>query len=792
MNKVNKNQALATEKFLSANEIKDDLIILKNGSLRAVIMVSSINFDLKSEDEQTAILSQFQSLANSADFPLQVLASSRRLVIDDYLKMIKEREKQQTNDLLKLQTQEYSEFIRSFVDLHAVMSKTFYIVVPYDRSVVSVSKSGLFGLFKGKTGEDEQAAASQEEFDRAKEQIFQRVSNITSLLSAIGLNAAVLKDEELKELLFKFYNPGDEKRDIDFSKAEDLKNLIAPSSAVIEADYLKIGKKFAKTLYVASYPRYLTGAWLESFINLDLVFDLSIFIHPSDTAAMMKSLRRRVAEVQSQISEKEEKGHVRDPILETAYKDLEDLRDKLQQGTEKFFQVGLYITVYGETLEELKKSEGILVSLFDSRLISAKTADFLQEDGFNSTLPLNLDRLQNHTPMNTEPLSSFFPFVSADLTSNSGALYGINRHNNSLIIFDRFSLQNGNMIMFATSGAGKSYTAKLEVLREMMMGADVIIIDPESEYEYLAETVGGTFIKISLTSPHRINPFDLPPSLKDETNEDVLKEAIINLEGLIRLLIGKLTPEEDSILERALIETYAAKDITPTADFSKVEPPILSDLYQILLGMEGGREIAVKLEKYVTGIFSGFLNYSTNVNINNQLVVFNIRDVQTDLRPIAMYVILNYIWTTVRAKLKKRVLLIDEAWIMMQNEDSAAFLFSIAKRCRKYYLGLTTISQDVADFTQSKYGRPVITNSAIQLLLKQSPATIDMVKETFNLTDQEKYLLLQSGVGEGIFFAGLKRAAIRIIASYTEDQIITSDPKQLLEIEAAKKELEKQ
>lgn len=787
-------QAKSSLQFLGFEDIREDVVVLKNGNLRAVIMVSSINFDLKSSDEQTAIMGQFQQFLNSLDFPVEILVSSRRLIVDDYLKAIREKERNQTNDLLKLQTQEYIEFIKSFVDLHAIMSKTFYVVVPLDATVTLQPKEGLgfLGSFFGKKSNvsEEQQSKSREEFVHTKDKLWQRVSNVMSTLTNLGLHAVPLETDELRELFFRLYNPGEEKREIDFANIGNVKEVIAPSSVLVESDHLKINSRYAKSFYVLSYPRYLAGAWLEAVINLDIVFDLALHIYPSDQALIMKGLRRRVAEVQAEISEEESKGKVRDPVLETAYRDLEDLRDRLQQGTERFFRLGFYITVYEDSLEALKKAESELKSLFDARLVILKDATFREEEGFMSTLPLLSDKLDIHAPMNTEPLSAFFPFVSADLTSNEGVLFGINRHNNSLIIFDRFSLQNGNMVVFATSGAGKSYTAKLEALREMMMGTDVIIIDPENEYQYLAETVGGTFVRISLTSQHHINPFDLPPAIRDESPDDIIKEAILNLEGLVHLLIGKLTAEEDAIIERALIETYASKDITAKSDFTKIEMPTFADFHQILAGMDGAGSLAKRLEKYVTGIFSGFLNYPTNVDVRNQLVVFSIRDLEADLRPIAMYVILNYIWTTIRSELKKRVLLVDEAWIMMQNDDSAAFLYGVAKRCRKYYLGLTTITQDVNDFMQSKYGKPIVTNSAIQILLKQSPAAIEMVKETFNLTEQEKYLLLQSGVGEGIFFAGLKRAAIRVIASYTEDQIITSDPKQLLEIEAAKKELE--
>lgn len=574
---------------------------------------------------------------------------------------------------------------------------------------------------------------------------------------------------------------------------QNIKDIIAPPALKIESRYLQLGEKYLRTFFIFSYPRFLSTGWFSPIINFDRTFNISLFIHPVDTALILKNLKKKVAEVEVQIAERAEKGMVRDPALETAYRDLEALRDKLMQAREKLFKVGVYITIFGDSTQELDKVESEFKSLLEGRLIYLKEAIFQEEHGFNSTLPLCLDELEIHTSMNTEPLSSAFPFISADLTSENGILYGINRHNNSLIIFDRFSMENANMVIFAKSGSGKSYTAKLEVLRSMMIKTDVIIIDPENEYQYLAETVGGSYFKISLSSPNHINPFDLPTPAKDEKPADVLRENILNLTGLLKIMLGGVTPDEEAVLDRALYETYASKDITPqTTDFSDLEMPLLQDLQTILENMEGGANMAKKLEKFTTGTFAGFLNQPSNINIKNQLVIFSLRDMQTDLRPIAMYLIMTYIWAAIRKELKKRLLLIDEAWVLMQYEEAAAFIFGIAKRCRKYFLGLTTITQDVADFMKSKYGQPIITNSSIQLLLKQSPATIDVVKQTFNLTDQETYLLLESNVGEGIFFAGLKRAAIKIIASYTEDQIITSNPAQLLEIEKAKAELEEE
>lgn len=571
-----------------------------------------------------------------------------------------------------------------------------------------------------------------------------------------------------------------------------LKDLISPAGIKINSNYIQIGSKFARTLFVFTYPRYLATNWFSPIMSMDKEFNVAMFVHPIETPWIMNQLKKKVVQVQSQINERQEKGLVRDPMLETALNDIEALRDNLLQGNEKFFKFGLYLTLFGDNAKELDDLENEVRSLLEGRMVYIKPASFQQEQGFNSTLPLFKDELQIHTSMNTGPISSAFPFVSVNLSDNKGVLYGINRHNNSLIIFDRFSLENANAVVFAKSGSGKSYTVKLEVLRSLMMGTEVIIIDPENEYQYLTETVGGSFIKISLNSPHRLNPFDLPVPPKGEQPGDVLRSTIINLVGLLRIMLGGLSPEEDSIIDRAIGETYASRDITAQSDFSKITPPLLSDLHSILKNMAGGASLASRLERFVTGSYSGLFNQHTNVELKNKLVSFSIRDMEEELRPIAMYIVLHYIWNIIRSELKRRILVVDEAWVMMRHDDAASFLFGIAKRCRKYYLGLTTITQDVADFMNSPYGKPIVTNSSLQILLRQSPATIDIIQKTFNLTEQEKYLLLESSVGEGIFFAGLQHAAIKVVASYTEDQIITSDPRQLLEIEKAKEELAEQ
>lgn len=570
--------------------------------------------------------------------------------------------------------------------------------------------------------------------------------------------------------------------------AEDLPNVIAPAGLEINSNYLRLGDYFLKTFFIFTYPRYVSSGWFSPIINLAEMMDISIMVHPMDTGLALRNLRKKTAQIQAEINEKQEKGIVRDPVLETAYEDVENLRDALQQAREKLFQMAVYITIYGTSPEELRKLENTIESIMESKLVYIKPALFRQGEGFNSVLPLDKDLLGINAPLNSGPASSLFPFVSPDLTSDKGILYGINMHNNSLIIFDRFSLENANSVVFAKAGSGKSYATKLEILRSMMMGTDVIVVDPENEYQNLANAIGGSYFKISLTSPSHINPFDIPIIPEGEEPADVFKSHVLNLTGLVKLMLGAVTPEEDALLDRVITETYASRDITAEnfGATKELNPPLLEDLQTILENTEGGRILAQRLDKFTHGSYAGFTNAPTNVDIKNRLIVFSIRDLEEELRPIAMYIVLNFIWNLIRSQLKQRILIVDEAWWMMKYKDSASFLFGLVKRCRKYYLGVTTITQDVDDFLKSEYGRPIITNSSIQLLLKQSPTSIDTVAKAFDLTEGEKSLLLEATVGEGLFFAGLKHVAIKIIASYTEDQIITTNPEQMLEAKGLK------
>jgi conjugal transfer ATP-binding protein TraC len=566
-------------------------------------------------------------------------------------------------------------------------------------------------------------------------------------------------------------------------------DIIAPSSIETKPTYLKLGERLVKSFFIFSYPRYLSTAWFSPIINLDIPMDISFFIHPIEAGLILKQLRKRVTEVQAELMEREEKGLVRDPALETAFRDIEELRDRLQTAQERMFKLGLYLTVYADTEKELRDIETTLRSLLESKLIYLKPALYQQKEGFVTTSPYGLDQLSVHSSMNTGPLSSVFPFVSFDLSSNEGILYGINQHNNSLVLFDRFSLENANMTVFGTAGSGKSYALKLEILRSLMLGVNVIVIDPENEYEALSEAVGGSYFKMSLGSASHINPFDLPIPREDEKPEDVLRSNIINLVGLMRLMLGGLTPEEDAIVDRALTETYAAKDITPGSDFSKVTAPLMSDFEAVLGTMEGAESLVRRVRKFTKGTYSNFFNKPSTVNMDNNLVVFGIRDMEEGLRPTAMYIIMRYVWNKIRSELKKRILVVDEAWWLMQSEDGASFLYGLAKRARKYWLGVTTITQDVNDFMKSDYGKPIITNSALLLLMKQSPATADTVQKTFNLTDWEKEILIGTAVGEGIFFAGQKHVAIKVVASESEHQFITTSPEEVAKIKEAKKKL---
>jgi conjugal transfer ATP-binding protein TraC len=628
-------------------------------------------------------------------------------------------------------------------------------------------KRGLFSSFLRSPQPQQQIQSNQRLVDKNSVEYLRK-------LSPAELRKEVIDTEiEIQKTLIeseKAYREG----------VTTIRDLIAPSSLKVTSGSLEIGTKLIRTFFVLTYPRIINSGWLEGVVNADVPMDLSLFIYPRDSTEVLRELKSKVGKIQASLQLNSEKGAARDPQLETAYRDVEGLRDAIQQGVEKFFKVGVYISIYADNVDQLEKYSQTVESVLAQQSIIMKRAALQMDDGFNSSLPILKDDLNVLNNMNTSPLSASFPFVSSELSSNDGILYGVNRHNNSLIIFDRFDLENANSLIFATSGAGKSYTVKLEILRSLMLGVSVIVIDPEQEYKLLCDKLGGVYINFSLNSVNRINPFDLPKALPGESTGDILRSAIVDLMGLMNLMLGKLNPTEESIMERAIKEVYAKRDITENANLNTVVSPTMSDLVEILEGIIGGESLAQRLYKYTDGTFAGIFNQRSNVDINNSFVVFNIRDLQETLRPIAMYVLLKFIWNEIRSKLKKRIVAVDEAWIMMQYEDSARFLYGLVKRARKYYLGVTTITQDVGDFLNSPFGKPIVTNAAMKILLKQSSAAIDTIADTFALTSGEKQVLLQSEVGQGIFFAGPRHVAIDIIAFPREHMIITTNPKELL------------
>ncbi|MSR67788.1 DUF87 domain-containing protein [Candidatus Peribacteria bacterium] len=565
---------------------------------------------------------------------------------------------------------------------------------------------------------------------------------------------------------------------------QKLLDVIAPAGLKFDRKMIELNDQLvARSFYTYNWPSQIYPNWLSQLINFDIQIDISMFIYPASNRVIMKMLRKKVAEMRSSIRMLQQRGIVRDPGLEAALQDAEELRDLLARGSEKLFQLGFYFTIYAENEVKMKKIQTDVEAILGGKLILTKPAAFQMEHGWNSCLPYCLDELDFSRNMNTQALATSFPFSSSDLTDDHGILYGINRHNDSLIIFDRFDLPNANANVFATSGAGKSYVVKLEILRSLIQGVQTYVIDPENEYVDLCKTVGGSMIPISLQSSYRINPFDLPKAVRGDEAEtgEILRSAVINLHGLFKLMLGSITPAEEGVLDKALLNTYALRGITlATLDPTKMEVPTMGDLIDVLKTTDGGESMAQTLQKYTTGSFSGLFDRPTNIELEKEMVVFQIRDLEETLRPIAIYVVLNFLWNRIRSDMRKRLLVIDEAWNLMQYEDSAQFLYGLIKRARKYYLGVTTITQDIDDFMNSPYGKPIISNTSLQLLLKQSASSVDNLAKLFYLTEGEKYLLLNSGVGQGLLFASNTHVAIQVVASASEHSIITTKPEEVM------------
>lgn len=567
-----------------------------------------------------------------------------------------------------------------------------------------------------------------------------------------------------------------------------IRDIIAPSGIEVDFNDLRIGSTYYRTFFIVGYPREVGANWLAPLINFNHSLDVAMYYYPIDAREVLENLRRKITEMQTELNIEYKEGRILDPEVQLALQDAKALQDELVAERERFFQFALYITLPAKSRKELELVTKQLENILAGIMLVSRKATLQMEDGFRSTLPVFDDRLKVYRNMDTTSIATTFPFTSSSLTSDRGVLYGINEHNGSLIIFDRFDLENANMVVFAKSGAGKSYLVKLEAIRSLMLGTEILIIDPENEYKTLTETIGGEFIRFDFSSETKINPFDL--SQIYEEGQDELGMKILALHSLLKVMIGEMDATEDAILDRALLEAYRMKGITQDPETQKFEPPLLEDLYKVLLGMEEqkAKGLADRLEKFVRGSAKGLFDQPTNVDLKNTFTVFGIRDLEESVRPIAMFLILDYIWTRVRRDRRRRILVVDEAWFMMKHPDSANFLHSIAKRARKYYLGLTTITQDVEDFLSTEKGQAVVTNSSIQILMKQSPTAIDKLVETFYLSEGERNLLLSANVGEGLFFAGENHVAMQVVASNREHLLITTDPRELARIEEIKRQ----
>ncbi|MEK7534989.1 MAG: DUF87 domain-containing protein [Patescibacteria group bacterium] len=873
----------STQQYVAISEIRDNVVVLNDGSIRQVVKVKPVSIELRSQKEQDAVIYQFRSFLNALKFPIQISIQGRRVDLSRYIAKLQTIGADEQNELIKVQIADYIDFIERLSNEVNIMDRSYYVIVPHNKNpgVSTTRQTWIDKLLGGKKSKE--TVYTVQEFGELKAQLEEKTQIVTGRLESLGIQAKKLETAELIELYYNTYNPeesttqhiedieqltssvikkgknddqvtnvvtdvikaaqagelapetetpsvlpppenppaggkppevpltsgaepvitkkkslseimasinpkeaktvADTEMDIFKKGLADLLDIISPAGMSISPSYLQIGSFYARTMFVFTYPRYLYSGWLSPVYNFDATIDVSMFIYPLESALVMNQLRRKTTQLQSSLQIEQEKGLVRNPELETAIGDVEELRDTLQKGETRLFQYSLYFTIYAKTPEDLQTLTKQIETTLGGMLVYSKPALLQMEEGFSTTMPLAYDELQIVRNLDTDSLSTTFPFSSQDLSHHDGVLYGINLHNSSLVLFDRFQMENANQVVFAKSGAGKSYSIKLEALRTLMLGAEVIVVDPEREYETLSQTIGGTYIDISLNSAQKINPFDLPKYVSAdsaEAGEDVLRTTIAGLHGLISLMAGGLNAEEDALLDKALYETYAMKDISIDPATQNNPPPLLTDLVGVLSNMTGAEQLVNRLVKFSEGSFSNLFDSPTNIDLTNKFTVFSIRNMEDELRPLAMYLVLNYIWARVKGQLKKRLLIIDEAWWMMRYEDTAKFLNAMTKRARKYFLGVTVISQDVEDFIDNAYGKAIVSNSATQLLLGQSPTAVDKLASVFKLTDGEKQFLQTADVGQGLLVAGVDRAAIQIIASYTEDQFITTNPEQIL------------
>lgn len=754
-----------TQKFTEIERIIDNVVFLSYGNACLVIEVTATNFPLLSEEERLAKIYSYAALLNSLSFPIQILIRSKKIDISSYLRLLSLEATKTQNQILSSKIKLYRDFVESLIKTNSILDKKFYIIIPYSHL-------------------EEGAIKTKTHFESARSTLKLKADSLHAQLTRLNLHAKTLNKDELTKLFYSIYNGDLTEINQEIGNIQSpvvktktmvpLADIIAPSSVEVDFNYIRVGEKFYKTFFVVGYPRFVSSNWLSVLIDFNHSLNTSMFIYPTSTPDILSDLKRKIAEIEATVSSQSEEGRVIDPTAQATLEDALNLQEELARGLERFFRFSLYVTLSGDSKADVQDTSKRLEPALSSILITTKAATLQMEDGFKSTIPIGQDRLFITRNMDTTSLASTFPFSSATLTQEKGIMYGINQQNGSLIIFDRFSLENANEVVLGTSGAGKSYLIKLEVMRHFMFGTEVIVIDPEGEYETLAKSLGGEFVSFTPSAPIKINPFDLSGIYQEGENELGLK--VLSLHGLLKMVLGELDPQDDAILDRAIMETYRQKGITTDPNTQKKEPPLMEDLYKVLLGMEDtlSRNLALRLEKFIKGSLSGIFNQKSNFDIKNGLTVFSIKGLEEGLRSIAIHIILDFVWTKIRKTLKKRLLIIDEAWYVMKYEDSASFVYGIAKRSRKYLLALTAATQDVEDFLATDYGKAVLSNSSIQVLLKQSPTEIDNIAKTFYLSAHEKEFLLSCAVGEGLFFAGLNHVSMRVVAAPFENSIITS------------------
>jgi type IV secretory pathway VirB4 component len=819
-----------TQDFLPIADIVQDIILYKDGGAAVILESTSLNFGLLSEKEQQAVIAAYAALLNSLAYPLQIVVRSQRKDITSYMEYLNAASQKMRNPSLSSLMEAYKLFIVDAVKKKNVLGKRFFLIVPLSPLELGVAKS--FATFTKRKGP--LPFSKDYVLKKAKDILYPRRDHLIRQAGRLGIKLKQLYTNQILELVYNIFNPlppavlareeyaGQTetsglpaflqkksaptaqpaptpsvagpwgKKPKVFSatatlakKELPLWDVLAPQSVELDFDYLKLNDVYIRTLYTAIRRRYASPGWIEQIINFDSSLDISFHIYPVEGKTVLDDLRRKIAEMEAEIATDLERGKIVNPQTQAQLEDALALQEQLVKGIERFYDFSFYINIPAPNLEELNRVTSQVKSTLRSLQIEGIHAALDTADGFISGSPLGRDKLNVTRNMDTTSLATTFPLTSAELSSDKGVLYGINSQNESFIIFDRFSLENSNMTIFATAGAGKSYFVKLEALHSLMLGTEIIVIDPESEYKTLAEAVGGEFISFSFGSPSKINPFDL--SQVYEEKENTLGLKILSLHSLFKVIMGSLTPIQEALLDRAIVMAYRGKGITQDPTTQRREPPLMEDLYKALVGMEtpDAMDLAARLEKYVKGSFVGIFDQQTNVDIKNPFTVFSVKDLQDALRPIAMFIILDYIWTRVKKDLKRRILVVDEAWHMMRYPDSAQFLWSVVKRARKYFLGLTTITQDVEDFLAQDIGKAIVTNSALRVLLKQSPAAIDKIGEVFYLSEGEKQLLLAANIGEGIFFAGSHHAPIRVVASPDEHRFITTKPQEVLQQRAA-------